>query len=297
MAENPTGECEIREGESIVSLVRLVRHRLDAAGVPSSQLDARLLVCAAAGLTHEQFIADPGRRLDAREAGLLEEMVTRRTSREPVSRIVGNREFWGRRFEITPETLDPRADSETLVETVLNDLGLAEREAPLIADLGTGSGCLLITLLCEIHHARGVGVDIDLRAAAAARRNAHAHDVAARAMFVCGNWLTALKSGFDLIISNPPYIRSRDIADLEPEVVRYEPIRALDGGADGLDCYRKISHEVRNQIRKNGCLVFELGMGQHDDVADILKKDGYTVKGMSQDLSGTVRCLWATPSA
>ncbi len=292
MAENATGEVE-----SIASHVRSVRHRLEAVGVPSSQLDARLLVCAATGLTHEQFIADPDRRLDQHEIELLEEMVTRRTDREPVSRIVGNREFWGRRFEITPETLDPRADSETLVETVLDDLGFASREAPLIADLGTGSGCLLITLLCEIRHARGIGVDIDMRAAATARRNAHAHDVAARAMFVCGNWLAAFDAGFDLIISNPPYVRSSEIASLEPEVAHFEPCRALDGGADGLDCYRKISHEVRELIRADGILAFELGIGQHDDVADILNGDGYAVKGMSRDLSGTVRCLWATPTA
>lgn len=292
MADRSTGE-----NVSIAAHAKAVRHRLEAAGVPSAQLDARLLVCAAAGLTHEQFIADPGRALDAREAGLLESMVVRRASREPVSRIVGNREFWGRRFEITPETLDPRADSETLVDTVLHSLDIAGREAPMIADLGTGSGCLLVTLLCEIPRARGVGVDIDTHAVATARRNAHINSVAARAMFVCGNWLTAFDAGFDLIISNPPYIRSRDIADLEPEVARHEPYRALDGGADGLDCYRKISHEARDLIRKDGILVFELGMGQHNDVADILNKDGYIVKGMSQDLSGTVRCLWATPAA
>ena len=289
-------ELPIDETPGIAAHARMVRHRLEAAGVPSAQLDARLLVCAAAGLTHEQFIADPDRVLDDLEAGKLDQIVARRISREPVSRIVGNREFWGRRFAITPETLDPRADSETLVETVLQHMDVPDRTTPLIADLGTGSGCLLVTLLCEMPGARGVGVDIDAGAVATAQHNAHAHGVEQRAMFVCGDWLAAINAGFDLIASNPPYVRTRDIAELEPEVACHEPHRALDGGADGLDCYRKISHEVRNLLKKDGKLVFELGMGQENDVADILKNDGYRVDGMRKDLSGTVRCLWATPA-
>ena len=289
-------ELPIDETAGVAAHARVVRHRLEAAGVPSAQLDARLLVCAAAGLTHEQFIADPDRVLDAREAGELGKIVARRISREPVSRIVGNREFWGRRFGITPETLDPRADSETLVETVLQHMDIARRTTPMIADLGTGSGCLLVTLLCEMPGACGVGVDIDPRTVATARRNADAHGVEGRAMFVCGDWLAAVNTGFDLIVSNPPYVRTPDIADLEPEVACHEPHRALDGGADGLDCYRKISHEVRDLLKNDGKLVFELGMGQQNDVSDILKEDGYRVDGMREDLSGIVRCLWATPA-
>lgn len=279
----------------LASLARSVRYRLEAAGVASAPLDARLLVCAATGVTHEQFIANPDRLLHDHEADMLNQFVARRISREPVSRIVGCREFWGREFRITPETLDPRSDSETLVETVLQHLAVSKCSAPLIVDLGTGSGCLLVTLLCEMSHARGVGVDINAGAIAMARENAHMHGVDARVSFLCGDWLAAIDGQFDLIISNPPYIRSDDIVGLEPEVKFFEPYCALDGGADGLECYRRISKEVIGKLKNGGKLVFELGMGQHAAVVDILETAGYRIDGAHEDLSGTVRCLWATP--
>lgn len=277
--------------------VRMLRARFAHAGIGSAALDARLLVCAAAGISHEQFVADPDRRLSREAVSALDGFSARRMAREPVSRIVGAREFWGRRFTLCPATLDPRPDSETMIAALLSAPAGLFGERPRIMDLGTGSGCLLVSLLCEWPDARGFAVDIDPGALATARRNAVRHGVAGRAGFFCGNWLDAVGGEFDLIISNPPYIGSDEIGGLEPEVARYDPRSALDGGADGLDSYREIVHSARYRLARPGALLLELGAGQLEAVTGLLRQCGYGTVSSAGDLSGTPRCLWATHSA
>ncbi len=291
------GAADFPSEVGVAAAVHILRARFEHAGIRSASLDARLLVCAAGGISHEQFIADPDRPLSSDAVLALDRFSARRMAREPVSRIIGEREFWGRRFMVSRSTLDPRPDSETMIEALLSAPAGAFGERPRIIDLGTGSGCLLISLLCEWPDAEGVAVDIDPGAVIMARENAVLHGVANRAAFFCGNWLDATKGEFDLIISNPPYIRSCDIGGLEPEVACFDPHGALDGGVDGLDSYREIAHVARHRLTRSGTLVLELGAGQLEAVTELLQQCGYDTVRSADDLSGTPRCLWATHSA
>jgi release factor glutamine methyltransferase len=270
--------------------------RLTAAGIASPALDARLLVCAATGLGHERLIGEPDRVVSVGEVDRLEAMIARRIGREPVSRILGEREFWGRNFTVAPSTLDPRPDSETLVELALDLAGSQNSPRPTIVDLGTGTGCLLISLLADLHNAQGIGIDIDAAALTVAASNARRHLAPGRAHFVCGDWMDPIGGSVDLIIANPPYIETDEIAHLAPEVAEYDPRRALDGGGDGLDAYRRIAEAAMAHINPGGALLLEIGSGQEARVGELLIEGGFSVAGTRSDLSGTIRCIFATPS-
>jgi release factor glutamine methyltransferase len=282
-------EVQTSVGEALASL----RRRLATAGIANAALDARLLLMAATGLSHEALIAAPDRRLDGSEARRLEELALRRLAREPVSRIVAEREFYGRPFSIGPASLDPRADTETLVECALDLAKL--RRAPIdILDLGTGSGAILVTLLAELPDARGTGTDLSVAALEEARQNAQRHGVAKRARFVRANWCEGVSGPFDLIVSNPPYIAGSELSFLEPEVRHYDPPSALDGGPDGLQAYRVIAGGAAGLLAQGGLLALEIGAGQADAVSAILAGEGWTPASEGaalRDLAGRVRVL------
>lgn len=266
---------------------------LAARGVESPRRDARLLVGLAAGLDAAQVLGYPERPLDPAAQRRLAALLQRRMAREPMARLIGRREFWSLDFALTPETLDPRPDSETLIEAAL--AVLPDRTAPLrLLDLGTGSGCLLLALLSELPNACGFGVDIAPGAAVAARRNAAALGLGARAFFYVGAWASAICGGVDVILANPPYIPSGEIAALAPEVAGFEPRAALDGGADGLDAYRALVPEMVRLLRPGGWAFFELGAGRADAVAALCIAAGLAVTGVRRDLGGIDRCLVLT---
>lgn len=280
---------------SLRYLVAQARRELERAGLPNADLDARVLACAAAGAQHIELISNGDAPVDDAAAARLERFVQRRLAREPVSRILGHREFWSLRLEVNEATLDPRADSETLVATVL-ELPAAMKFTR-ICDLGTGSGCLLVALLTQLESAHGVGVDICPDALMVARRNAMAHGLERRAMFVCADWMAPLTGRFGLIIANPPYIPSADIAALEPEVRCHDPARALDGGADGLDALRHIVTAAGDHMEPGGWLVVEVGAGQAGDVKGIMRAAGFRLDeaapSIARDLAGIERCVCA----
>ena len=217
-------------------------------------------------------------------------MITRRIRREPVARIIGAREFWGLNFGLNEATLEPRPDSETLVEAVL-----AFRKANArILDLGTGTGCLLLALLHEMPAATGMGIDMNPRAVEQAIFNAAALGLGERAMFRTGNWLTDIKENFDIILSNPPYIPASDISTLMPEVRDYDPMLALDGGVDGLAPYRFLIPQLANFLNPQGIAAFEVGAGQAPQVADLFRQSGFANIAIHKDLGGIDRCVTAT---
>lgn len=264
--------------------------RLRAGGIASAELDARLLIGAAAGIDDIALIADPDALVPGEARAAIERFSERRLSGEPVSRILGTREFWGLPFLLNEQTLDPRPDSETLVEAVLRHV--PDTGAPLkLLDLGTGTGCLLLALLSELPNAHGHGVDYAPQAVAAAGANADALGLLARATFTLGDWGDGLAGPFDVVISNPPYIVSAEIETLSPEVRLHDPMKALDGGDDGLNAYRAIAQETARLLAPGGMAFWELGIGQMEDVSLIAQSAGLEVLGADPDLAGISRIL------
>ncbi len=265
---------------------------LMAAGLQEPRRQARRLVAAALGVSTAAVFAHPEQELGAAEATRLGEMLRRMAAREPLSRIIGVREFWGLDFLLSADTLDPRPESETVVEAVL--ARLADRAAPhRFLDLGTGTGCLLLALLSEFPRASGLGIDIAPGAATTARQNAALLGLAGRARFIAGDWASAVRARFDAVVANPPYIASGAIAGLMPEVREHDPHRALDGGADGLAAYRAIAADLPRLLRNGGLFAAELGAGQADAVAAILRQDGLALDGFAPDLAGIARVVVA----
>ncbi len=282
-------------GVSIAAARRLMAQAFRQHGLDTPELDARILTGHALGLDHAALASAADRTLSADEIVAISALATRRLSHEPVARLVGVKEFWGLEFRITPATLVPRPETETVVEAALAAIDAvgARTRALRLADLGTGSGALLLALLSELPHAIGVGTDVRLRALAVARGNATRLGLAARAHFIACDFGAALRGPFDLIVSNPPYIASDDIAGLAPEVREHDPRLALDGGIQGLDSYRAIAADARRTLAPDGTLVVELGAGQAVAVAELLLNGGIVAGRAKHDLSGHPRALSA----
>lgn len=267
--------------------------RLEPAGIVEARREARLLVALALGVDPGAILGYPERRLDEAAEARLAALVTRRAAREPFSRLAGRRGFWSADFILSPDTLDPRPDSETLVETALELL--PDRAAALrLIDFGTGTGCLLLALLSELPNATGIGVDVLPGAVAVARRNAAALGLGHRAAFAAGHWDKAIKGRADVILANPPYIPSQEIDALAPEVALYEPRRALDGGVDGLRAYRDLAQASRRLLAPQGLALFEVGAGQAPAVAAMMGQAGLTLRAIRRDLAGIERCVVVT---
>jgi len=270
--------------------------RLRAAGIESAQLDARVLLAHVLGVDAAQLIAASDDPVGPEAQDRFEQAITRRAAREPVARVLGVKEFWSREFALSPDALVPRPETETLIEAAL--LARPERDARLrVLDLGVGSGVLLGAIMLERSASFGVGVDRSLGAARTARDNFAALGVANRTHVICGDWGRAFGIGFDLVLANPPYVASGDIGALSAEVRDHDPVRALDGGADGLDAYRAILGDLGRLLAPRGIAVLELGDGQEKAVADLARDAQIEVNGPAHcDLSGVPRALVLTVS-
>jgi release factor glutamine methyltransferase len=285
----PTGTMTRQEA------VLLVRRLFTQAGLDTPALEARWLVEAALRISAGELAASPECVLGPDNAYRLDALLRRRLSREPLARILGEQEFWGLRFALSPETLVPRPDTETIVETALELL--PDAAAPLrVLDLGTGSGCLLVALLHERPAAMGLGIDRSEGALQTAHGNAVRNNVAPRALFLRGNWSDAVRGPFDLVVSNPPYIPTGVIPTLDEEVRDHDPAAALDGGPDGLSAYRSILATARDFLAPEGLLVLEIGFDQAEAVTALSRAAGLAIRKVAHDLSGIRRCLalkWA----
>lgn len=267
--------------------------RLAAAGIDSARLDARALLAHLLGTEPMSLFSRPERRLDKDQASRFQDLVARRERREPLSHITGHREFWSLDFRVTPATLDPRPDTETVVEAVLE--ALPDRTAALrLLDLGTGTGCLLAALLHELPAAHGIGIDASAEACAVAADNLRRLGLSERSQVRQGDWGRGLDGCFDAIVSNPPYIPEEDLAGLQPEVALYEPRQALAAGSDGLDCYRVLAPQIAGLLAPGGIAALEVGRGQASAVAALMAAAGLEVIGVRADLAGVERCVLAT---
>ncbi|MGJ0393343.1 MAG: peptide chain release factor N(5)-glutamine methyltransferase [Methylocystis sp.] len=261
-------------------------------GVPADEArdDARTLLRAAAGITRLELAMSPQAPLSEQESDRLSHLAARRAAREPVSRILGERGFWTLDLVVAPNVLDPRPDTETLIETVLALVD--KRDEPLsILDLGAGSGAILCALLSELPSSRGVAVDLSPDACGATAENLARCGLLARAVVVRGRWGKSLGGGFDVVVSNPPYVRSRHIPALDPEVRLYDPALALDGGADGLDCYREIVADLPRLMKPDGLVAFEVGCDQAVSVASLLGAKGFAIARVGRDAGGRERVV------
>ncbi len=276
---------------SVAQAIAALTQRFTAIDPGSARLDARLLTAHALGLASERLFACADMPLAPAAEAILDGYAARRLDFEPVSRITGRREFWSLEIVITPDTLDPRADTETLVAAVL--AARPEISAPRILDLGTGSGCILLAIVKDWPAASGIGVDVSPGAVEAAASNARRLGLEARAVFRVGNWDEGLAEKFDLIVSNPPYIPAGEIPRLDAGVARYDPQLALDGGADGLAAFAALLPGARRCLRENGRLFIEIGAGQAPAVAALLEAEGWRMVAEHRDLAGIARCLEA----
>jgi release factor glutamine methyltransferase len=279
-------------GQTVETARRALAARFKAVAIDSAELDARLLVGAAFGLDLTGLITAANRALTSDESTRLESFATRRLNGEPVARILGHKEFWGLPLKLSAETLVPRPDTETVVERALEIMRASGGRALRIADVGTGTGAILLALLHELPEAFGVGTDISVAALRTARENAADLGLAPRAAFVACTYASALATGFDLVVSNPPYIRSADIAGLATEVRDHDPHAALDGGADGLDAYRALIPQATDSLVPGGALIVEAGQGQSGPIDALMTQAGLTThEGAKTDLAGIPRAI------
>jgi release factor glutamine methyltransferase len=281
-------------GQTVETARRTLTARFENSGIDSAELDARILVGVVLGLDLTGVIAAAARLLTPDETTRLEDFTRRRIAGEPVARILGHKEFWGLPLQLSAETLVPRPDTETLVELALDMVRTAHhRDRRLrIADIGTGSGAILLALLSELPNAYGIGTDISRDALQTAHSNAARLGLADRAHFIACDYAAALSGRFDLIVSNPPYVRSAEIADLATEVRDHDPLRALDGGADGLDAYRALVPQAGRLLAPLGVLAVEVGQGQSADVERLMVTEGLTLERPPQaDLAGIQRAV------
>ncbi|KAB2662786.1 peptide chain release factor N(5)-glutamine methyltransferase [Brucella tritici] len=269
------------------------RTRLRAAGLDTPDLDARLLVEWATGKTRLDLISEPEQLVDSAVIETLSDALDRREKGEPVHRIMGVREFFGLPFRLSAATLEPRPDTEVLVELVIPALeALAGKNSVLeLLDMGTGTGAIVISLLHRFEHAHGIGLDMAEGALAMARINAVANGVSDRFAALKSDWFQNVSGLFHLIVSNPPYIPHEDIAELSREVRNHDPLAALDGGADGLNFYRALAQKAADHLYKDGMVAVEIGAGQFQDVEALFESAGFSLAGDASDLGGHRRAM------
>lgn len=285
----------LKAGVSLSEAMRLTAQYFRNSGIEEAEADARVLIGRALNLDRSKLVAQSERELEAREVNAISALVARRFKREPVARILGEKEFWSLPLTVTPDVLVPRPETETIVELALDLLTRDGRRAESLRllDIGTGTGALLLALLKELPHASGLGTDISEAALAVARANAAHCGLAERSRFLASDIADGVVGSFDLIVANPPYIRAKDIVGLAPEVRDHDPRLALDGGDDGLDIYWAMACELPRLLAPEGRLIVELGAGQEPLVRALFTKTKWVADAVKVDLAGIPRALAA----
>jgi len=258
-------------------------------GIENPDLVARYLIKESVNVADIDIIINSGRLVSAAQESLINDHIKRHISGEPISRIFGEREFWGIPFKITPDVLDPRQDTETIIEASLKRF--IGNPPERVLDMGTGSGCIIISLLSEWPNAKGVAVDISEKALAVAEENARINNLQKRIRFIQSNWGDSVKGKYDVIVSNPPYISNHEITNLSPEVKNYDPILALSGGDDGLDCYKIIISQIKRLLKQSGAAFLEIGYTQADEVMRLVGESGLSVSTVHPDITGILRVV------
>lgn len=278
---------------TLVKAWTAAKERLKDAGIDQPAIDARLMLEVAADVTRTEIITDPYRELTPAQESLLDDYLARRARREPVSHIIGRKGFWKILLQVNKNVLTPRPETEVIVDEVLK--AFPESIEFQMLDLGVGSGTILLAVLAERPAAKGLGIDVSEEALAVARENAANLDLNTRTALLRGDWTAGLgDAGFDLVVSNPPYIATHVIETLEPEVRDHEPRLALDGGADGLDAYRLLAPEILRVLKPGGMFAVEIGFDQAKDVEALFRQAGGSGVRTVKDLSTHDRVIVGT---
>lgn len=288
--QQDTDHLFVSSDQTVAGILHEMTRHLSQAGIENARREARLLMEYGSGLSLTTQLTRGGDLLSADVVSRLSGLTGRRMQHEPLHYITGQRGFWSLDVAVSPATLIPRADTEALIES-LCALRPDRSRVSSVLDLGTGTGCLLLAALGEYPEAIGVGVDRSEAAARLARENAHRNGMQNRCFMLTGDWNASISGRFDVILSNPPYIRSQDINQLMPEVARFEPMSALDGGQDGLTEYRRIIPSLPSLMADNGLAVIEAGAGQGDDIVHLAECAGLQVLEIRSDLGGISRAL------
>ena len=257
--------------------------------ITTYSLDARIVLREVLNLDEKEFILQPKIQVSSGNLGKIQKIVERRLKGEPISKIFGRRDFYSSTFLISTEVLDPRPESELIVDIANNFI--LDKKFKNVLDLGTGSGCILLSILKENKKINGIGTDISFDAINIAKQNSSNLNLDERALFIVSNWFDSIDGSYDLIVSNPPYISSAEITNLSSNVKNYDPLVSLDGGSDGLACYKQIADDVNRIIRKNGRLILEIGYNQADDVIKIFESNEFYLLKKYNDISGLDRIL------
>ncbi len=276
---------------SVSTLMMQAAPDLDAAGVDDPRHEARILLAAVLDQSPLDLIRHPQQSVRTEHQNHFWDWVRQRCHRRSIGHILGRREFWSLEFQVSPDALEPRPDSECLVAAAVAHLSSHDKGEKRVLDLGVGTGCLLLSVLHAVESAVGFGIDIDPALCRLARRNAALLGLAERTEWIAGDWMSACKGFFDVILANPPYIPDGEIDGLMPEVASYEPRRALAGGVDGLECYRRLLPMIREQLKPGGALFLEVGSDQADQVARLSRQSGLGLLDVVCDLGGRDRCL------
>ena len=270
-------------------LLKLGQSILKNNNVPNYNLDARILLANLLRLENKYLVSNV--EVANKDTETFFSMIKDRVNGKPVSKIISKRAFWDAEFYINSSTLDPRPDSEILVESALEVNKLINKEKINILELGVGSGCILLSLLNEINGSMGIGIDKDINALKVAQSNAINLRISNKVSFIASNWTKSVKGKFDIIISNPPYIKSSEIIYLQKEVKNHDPLVALDGGEDGLGCYKEIMKTIKPLMDKNSFLLFEIDSWQGNKIIELSKKNYLKFFSIKKDLSGKERCI------
>lgn len=270
--------------------LRRTKTLFEESGIETASLDARLLVAHAFGCDPTDLIWKEQASVSDAFDDRLRELVERRLNREPVAYILGRREFWNSEFVVTRDTLIPRPDSETVVEAVL-ELIPEKNSQQRVLDVGTGTGCLLVSLLQELPQAKGVGIDVSPAAISVARTNCNRLHVLDRVQLIVSDWFSKVEGRFDIVVANPPYIVDKDIKGLDPDVRDHEPKLALAGGSDGLNSYRIIAESLSTVLKRNGFAVIEIGVNQSRTVCETFEAEGFAIHSIKKDLGDRDRCI------
>lgn len=295
----PSGTCGLDEARRLGELLRAVSARLSDAGIESARLDARLLIAEAARVRTEDILLNPDQAVAQSEIDVLEGLVARRETREPIAHILGIKGFRNFDLEVSSDVLVPRPETEVLVDVAEQFLVGRKQAGMRILDLGTGSGCIILSLMDSFPNAEGIAVDVSDSALSVARSNADALSLSDRIVFRRGHWFEPLDIGeadFDLIVSNPPYIPTADVRNLEPDAREHEPVLALDGGGDGLNAYREIVPNALKRLLPDGALIVEIGIHQDSDVVALCRTAGFANVSVVNDLAGVPRVVVAIRS-